>query len=214
MNGKCLKKKVVRNLRDYGLLLTLTKGISYLFRLLYESRAYRIYKIDLDWRHTPQLAPAPFVFRLLGHQERKIIGQIEEMEEWLDNKLARKLQTKSFCMVVLDREKVAGFNLVTMDEVYVPLINVMKVMRPGSAWSEQITIHNDYRNRGLATELRHRVYAELKNRGIGKFYGGSLACNTASLKLAKKAGFTILAEVIYCRVFSCWQWWEYRRVRV
>lgn len=212
MNWKCLKN-AKRNLRDYGLLLTLTKGVLYLFRPFFEYRAYRIYKIDLDRRHAPQLAPAPFVFRLLGHQEREIIGQIEEMEEWLENKLSSKLQANSFCMVVLDREKLAGFNLVTMNEVYVPLINVKKVLQPGSAWSEQITIHNEYRNMGLATELRHRVYAELENRGVRKFYGGTLVCNTASLKLAKKAGFAFLADVTYCKVFSIRQW-ACRRVRV
>ena len=212
MNGKCLKK-IRRNLRDYGVPVTLAKGVAYLFRLLYEHRAYRVYKIELDGRHIPQSAAGPLLFRLLGEKEKEIIGQIEEMEEWLDDKLAEKLKARSFCMVVLDGERVAGFNLVTMDEVHIPLINVRKVLRPGSAWSEQITIQKDYRNRGLATELRHRVYAELEKRGIGKFYGGSLACNTASLKLAQKAGFTFLADVTYCRIFSCRRW-EYRRVRV
>jgi RimJ/RimL family protein N-acetyltransferase len=213
MNSKCLKKKIERNLRDYGLLLTLAKGVAYLFRLLFEYRAYRIYKIELDRPHTPQSAPAPFLFRLLGHQEKEFIAQIEDMEEWLENKVAEKLKAKAFCMVVLDGEKVAGFNLVTTDAVHVPLINKTKLLRPGSAWSEQITIHNDYRNRGLGTELRHRVYAELEKRGIDKFYGGTLVCNTASLKLAKRAGFAFLSDVTYCRVFSCRQW-KYRRVRV
>jgi RimJ/RimL family protein N-acetyltransferase len=96
---------------------------------------------------------------------------------------------------------VAGFNLVSFGRARIDLIGAERSFRR-DAWSEQITVNPDYRGRGVASELRFRVFGELKARGIAHFYGGALALNEGSLKLARKVGFREIAEVRYRKVLT------------
>jgi GNAT superfamily N-acetyltransferase len=210
---KYLRKKIERNLRDYGLTLTLFKGLPYLLRLFCEYKKYIVYKIDLGGFTMLDAKPTGFDFHILEPHEHDIILQVEELEEWLYNKLEEKLRGNSFCLVVMDGVKLAAFNLVTMNEVYMPLIKLRKSLRPGCAWSEQITVQYQYRKNGLGTELRHRVYNELKRRGVKKFYGGTLACNRASINLARSAGFDFLVDITYRR-FLTFRYWGFKRARI
>ena len=59
------------------------------------------------------------------------------------------LKYGGLCVVALDGEKVAGFNLVSFNEVYIPLLELKKKFRKDQAWSEQITVSKDYRKQGL-----------------------------------------------------------------
>jgi GNAT superfamily N-acetyltransferase len=212
MNNTIIVKKIKRNLLDYGWPQTLQKGISFFLRLLYAIKVYRIYTINLGSCQPAVLNSGPFIFKLLDPRDQNAIRQIEAMEEWLDGRIGEKISTNSWCMVAMDNEKVAGFNLITVKEIYIPLINKKRLLRPGIAWSEQITVQSDYRNRGLGTNLRQHVIAELKKRGINKLYGGTLKCNIASLKLAKKSGFTYLVDVHYSKLLNT-EIWKYRRIR-
>jgi hypothetical protein len=45
---KKYRKKIVRNLTDNGVWLTLKKGTLYLLRSIHENRVYRIYLINMD----------------------------------------------------------------------------------------------------------------------------------------------------------------------
>ena len=214
LSFQALFRKIERSVQDQGVLYALKKGILYLFKKFYENRIYRIYRIDLA-RFTPKpLKHREFEFDLLesSNLNTKIIHQIEKMEEWLKNKLESKLTSGCICMVALANKQVIGFNLVAFNEVFIPLINLKKVLKPHSAWSEQITVHKDYRGRGLATQLRYGIFAELQKRGIKMFYGGTLITNIPNLKLARKVEFEEFVDVHYFKIFNRKRW-SYKRIR-
>ncbi len=205
-------KKIKRNLTDYGLLVTLKKSFSFPFQCFYASCIYRVYMINLDDFPLKEIERKDLTFCFIDKSHNDIIKQIEEIEEWLEGKLESKLKNHGICLVALDGNRVAGFNLVAFEKVYLPLIRFEKKLRKGKAWSEQITVHKDYRKRGLGVDLRYRIFAELKNRGIKKFYGGALLSNKPSLKLAEAAGFDFLVDIYYRKIFHL-QTWRYKKVR-
>jgi GNAT superfamily N-acetyltransferase len=124
------------------------------------------------------------------------------MEEWLKNKLESRLKSGSVCLVALDNDKVIGFNLVAFNKVFIPLIKMKKKLKPHSAWSEQISVHKDYRGRGLGAQLRYRIFAELHKRGIKTFYGGTLIKNIPNLMLTRKVEFEEFVDVHYFKLFN------------
>jgi hypothetical protein len=134
--------------------------------------------------------------------------QIEKMEEWLHGKLIKKLEKNSICLVALDKEKVIGFNLISFGEVYIPLLKLRKALKGDEAWSEQISIHKDYRKIHLASDLRYCVFEELKKRKTKTFYGSALVSNESSLNLAHKLGFANLMDIHFtrCLIFKSWKY--------
>jgi ribosomal protein S18 acetylase RimI-like enzyme len=210
---KNIFKKFTRNYRDNGLASALQKSLIALVAFAYESRAYRIYRKEIDPSMDPGMAPPhPFKLHVLGTGDSDFISMIEEMEEWLDGKVLEMLDGGSLCVLLLDGEKVAGFNLFSVGEVYMPLVKTKRTFRSHEAWSEQITVHQDYRGMGLATILRLQAFMELGNRGIRKFYGGTLPSNIANRKLSKKVGFREIADIHYRKVFGSTNWFV-KRVR-
>lgn len=195
-------KKIRRNINDYGLRITLNKGFARLVKLFYENRTYRIYVKYLD-KHT-DLPPGEdgFVYKLINAADEHLIRQIEDMEEWLHDRIKNKLQEGALCLVALDGTTVAGFNLVSLDEGCLPLIYFKKKLRPHTAWSEQITVHRNYRGKRLASALRARMFEVLKKKGIRKFYGGAQVENIASLKLTRRVGFVEFADMQYRKVLN------------
>lgn len=164
---------------------------------LYRKRTYCIYRRNL--------AQNDFLFNKREYLECKIVNkndvslvrQIEDLVEWLDGELFRRLEHGSLCVAVLDGNKVAGFNLVAFNEVFIPLMNMRKKLRSHQTWSEQISVHKRYRNQDVATMLRYHVFFELKKRGVRTLYGGTLLSNEHSLKLAEKVGFRFITNVTY-----------------
>ena len=200
-------KKIRRNVRDYGLAATAQKSLAALVAFAYESTAYRIYRKEIDPSvDTGEQPPHPFKLHVLGTMDGDFIFQMEEMEEWLAGKVLDMLGSGSLCVLLLDEDKVAGFNLFSVGEVYMPLVNVKRTFRSHEAWSEQITVHQDYRGMGLATILRRQAFQELGNRGIRKFYGGTLPSNIANRKLSKKVGFQEIADIHYRKVLGSKNW--------
>ena len=195
-------RKFQRNLRDYGWGIALRKSAETCLRLFYEGRAYRVYRMDLrTWR--PQVpAGDGLAYRLIGSQDHDLITQIEALEDWLQDSIDQRLAAGALCLVALDGRTVAGFNLVSFGRVSVPLIDSCWTFGPHCAWSEQITVNPDYRGRGIATELRHRIIVELKSRDVRRFYGGALAFNTASLNLTRKVGFREIVEVRFRKLLG------------
>jgi len=204
-------KKLRRNYHDYGLGVTLAKTVESLFAVVFESRAYRIYRIRLDRFEPDDKDPGDFELRLLDPAQDDLIDQIEGMEEWLLGKLRKELRAGSICLMALDGGRVAGFNLVSFGEVYMPLVDMTRVFRDNEAWSEQITVSRDYRGRGLAGILRLTVFGILKERGIIRFYGGTLPLNIANRKLSKKVGFQEIMDIKYRRIFKN-KTWTFKRI--
>jgi len=204
-------KKTLRNYRDYGLCVTLGKIVQSLFSVVFESRIYRIYRIHLNRYEPPNTDNGGFVLRLLDQGDEKIISQIENMEEWLSGKIREKLLSESICLLALDGDQLAGFNLVSFGSVDMPIVRMTRKFRSNEAWSEQITVSSDYRGRGLATILRQSIFIILKERGIVRFYGGTLPLNTANRKLSKKVGFQEIADISYRNILN-YRTWTFKRV--
>jgi L-amino acid N-acyltransferase YncA len=80
------------------------------------------------------------------------------------------------------------------------------------AWSEHIAVHKPYRQMGLGSELRSRIFEDLKSRGIKRLYGGTLSSNLPSLKLARRMGFKELVDVRFVCILG-FRSWSYRKVR-
>ena len=208
-----LFQKVRRNLQDYGLSITLRKTVAYLLRAAYFQQVYRIYRIDLA-------SPKPFVdnqiqrfqFQLVAPADLVWIAQIESIAEWLQGQLAEGLSSGQICLVALDGDKVAGFNLIGLETATLPLVNLRKKLRRGVAWSEHIAVRKEFRKTGLGSQLRLRIFQELKSRGFRRLYGGTLRSNTASLSLARSVGFREIGDIHYRKIFSFEKWW-YTRAR-
>ncbi|MGZ9148331.1 MAG: N-acetyltransferase family protein [Candidatus Deferrimicrobiaceae bacterium] len=205
-------RKFTRNLRDYGIAITLRKSLGRLFGFLYDSTVYRIYGMDLEKSRVAQRPDGAFTYRVIASSDTDCILQIEAMEEWLEGSLASKLAKGSLCLVAMDGNVVAGFNLVGFGEVHMPLVNGKRNFRNGSAWSEQITVNNKYRGKGLGSELRYRMFEELKRQGYKKFYGGTRSNNQANLKLTRKVGFKEIADIRYMKLLTM-ERWRLERVR-
>lgn len=205
-------RKLRRNCRDYGLGVTSRKVLGALMQGVYEASDYKIYRIELDRYRPAEDEAIPFDYRLLGTDEGDLIDQVEQLEDWLDGSVRRRLSDGALCLAGLDGDRLAGFNLVSFNDVEIPLIHYRWRLKPHCAWSEQITVHNNYRGRGVAQTLRHRMFGLLKQRGIRRFYGGALCVNQPSLHLARKVGFQEILEVHYRRYFNQ-SHWDFVRLR-
>lgn len=195
-------KKIRRNVNDYGLRVTLNKSMACLLKLFYENRTYRIYVKDLEKPTDFPSRDDGFTYKIIDADDDHFIRQIEDMEEWLHGRVKNKLQEGALCLAATDGATVAGFNLVSFEEGCLPLIYFRKKLRPRTAWSEQITVHKNYRGKRLASTLRARMFEVLKKRGIRKFYGGAQVANIASLKLTRKVGFVEFADMQYRKVLT------------
>jgi GNAT superfamily N-acetyltransferase len=193
--------KINRNVVDYGLIVCVQKICSHIFKPIFEKSTYYIYVIDLQKVVVRKCrSSSELIFRFINADENKLITQIETMEEWLHGKLAGKLRHGQKCLVALKGEKVAGFNLIGFDTFRLPLIRLAKPLRPTECFSEQITVHPDFRNQGLGTDLRHEVFTAMKKAGYHRLYGGTQTCNCANRTLSKKVGLKEFAAVRFMSI--------------
>jgi GNAT superfamily N-acetyltransferase len=209
-----LAHKVWRNLEDYSWRITIQKILAYLVRSVYFRRVYRIYRINLEGTKRPEnLNKHNITFEILTAQNVDMIAQIENIAEWLRGRLAKALADGQLCLVALDGGRVAGFNLINFDHATLILVNLQKKLRKDFAWSEHIAVKKEFRKTGLGSQLRFRIFQELKRRGIRRLYGGTLRSNIASLSLARSVGFKEIADIHYRKFFSL-ERWQCKRVRV
>jgi GNAT superfamily N-acetyltransferase len=202
MKFSMLYQKLKRNLDDYGVFFTIKKIVGNIFKPIYFHNVYRVYGIVLENARSVCDSNINFDFVVLNKNHHGLIHQIEHMEEWLQGKLIDKLSAGGLCVAAVDNGRVAAFNLVAFGNVYLPLVEMNKQLKPDEAWSEQITVKKDYRKRGLASEIRHQVFNVLKQQGIKRLYGAALVENTGSLKLAARVGFTELKDIYFYKVLG------------
>lgn len=213
MNLPLFVRKFQRNLEDYGWSITLRKGLGYLFKAVYAHQVYRIYRIDLTKPHAPVEPDGHgLIFRILDPDDDRAIVQIENVHEWLRGGLKETIKSGALCLTAFDGEFVAGFNLIGFGEVFMPLVNKKRSFAKAHAWSEQIAVHKDFRQKGLGAQLRYRIFDELRRRGFKRLYGGALTSNLASLKLARKVGFREIVDLHYIQIFGH-DTWRYKRVK-
>jgi ribosomal protein S18 acetylase RimI-like enzyme len=207
-----LAQKVLRNLRDYGWRITLQKIVTYLVRGICFRQVYRIYRIRLDSiRASDNLGNRNITFQILTPQDFELIGQVEDIAEWLRGRLTESLVTREMCLVALQGKTLAGFNLVNLKEASIHLVNLRVKLRPGASWSEHIAVRKEFRKSGLGAQLRYRMFEVLRSRGIRKFYGGTLPSNEAALRLARSVGFQEIGDVHYRKLLSR-EKWRFNRV--
>lgn len=205
-----LWKKFLRNYREdsWG---AITKSCKALLSPAFERNVYRVYVRELGHSRfpLPQLDD-DLELVLLDPENRCLIDQVEAQAEWLEGHVAARLAAGDICVAVVQGKTLAGFNLITFNDAYIPLLRTTRRFRPNSAWSDHISVSPQFRRRGIAKALRLQVFAELASRGIHKLYGGALSGNRPSLQLARSLGFRELADVTY-RKFGFKKSWRCRR---
>ncbi len=201
-----LARKIRRNLDDYGWRITIQKTLAYLVRSVYFRQVYRIYRINLGaTKPVENSGNRNFTFKILTAQDASLIAQVENIAEWLHRLLQGKIAAGQLCLVALDGENVAGFNLIDFEQATIVLVNLQKKLRHGFAWSEHVAVKKEFRRTGLASQLRYRIFEELKN-------GGTLRSNMASLRLTRSVGFKEIGDIHYRKFFSI-ENWQYKRIR-
>lgn len=207
-----LGRKIKRNIEDYGVKTAILKSTAYLLRPIFRYQVYRMYRIDIENIIPQALSLHRLSYKLVCSEDTKVIEEIEKEVEWLRSKAREKILKGDLCMVALFQDKMVGFNLVTFGEVYIPLIDIVRVFRQNEAWSEHIAVHKKFRKMGLGTEIRHRIIEELKKRGIKRLYGGTIISNKQSLQLARKVGFREMVDVTYVKALK-FKRWQCKRVQ-
>ena len=211
-NTQLWLRKFERNWQDHSLKVAVRKSLAHLCKFAYECTMYRLYKIDLLRSNTETPAGIEGVtFRFLTPADEVGIRQVEENSDWLQGTVQQRLTGGALCVAAFEGEQLAGFNLASFGEVSMPLVHLSRRFRRDEAWSEQISTVKAFRRHGLGSQLRFRMFEELRRRGIRKFYGGALRDNLPSLKLARRVGFREFVEIRYTRLLTRRKW---RYVRV
>lgn len=190
-------KQISRNIRDYGLITTITKVADGIVKPIYYRRTYLLYKVDLLNIDIPKIDEAGLQIRYIDHSEHTIISQIIEMEEWLEKRIYEILDGNGKCLVALDGNKVAGFNLVSFNKIHLPVVHYEFQLGPEEAFSEQITVNIDYRGKGIGSKLRYSLYTNLIAEGKRVLLGGTDIHNKANLALCRKVGLKVIAKITY-----------------
>ncbi|MCG8571238.1 MAG: GNAT family N-acetyltransferase [Spirochaetes bacterium] len=200
--------KMKRNLEDYGLKQTCLKTLFAFIGIIFYFKEYVVYRKDLviiDTK-TENINEDNYQFLNLKENDLIYIAQIEKKAEWLRNELAMMLSKGGICIAVVYNSEVIAFNLINFGKVYLPIVNFYKEFNSDSAWSEHIAVDKGYRNRGLGTLLRIKIFDCLSDRGIKYIWGGCLKGNYASLKLAEKLGFEFIERIQYIKIFGLKKW--------
>jgi len=195
------KKKFTRNLRDYGLFICLKKTIFYLAKPIYEKTNVILFKTDLESIEGKESYQSNLDYKWVESKDTYIIKQIEEMEEWLTGKLESSVGNKKLCIAAIENEKLIGFCLISLGEIYLPLLYLKVLFKNDEAFSEQLTVHEKYRRKGLATEMRFVAYMELKKRGMNTVYSSTTIDKIASIKSIEKVGGKRIGQLICQNVF-------------
>ena len=200
-------RAIRRNYTDYGIAVTAGKLFKTLLSPVYENYTYRIYCIDLNnIKKTEKKIDKRFEVRRVQYGDTDIIIKIESMAEWLQGQVKEKLHHGHICVAALDSGNLAGFNLISLKEGYIPLLKKKWRLADEEAWSEQITVGRSYRRQGLGLALRNKAFEELLGLGKSRFCGGALISNRKSLGLARRAGYRFTEDMQYIKIFGYKKW--------
>ncbi len=200
---KIIIKIIKRNLYNFGLFITLKKTFYFVIKPVYKKLTYKIYIIGLNHINQQRISNNNFVYKFVNKDDIEIIKQIEDMEEWLQNRIIEKLNSNCICLAAMDKNSVVGFLVANLNEMNIPWIKFKKKLRANECYGEQITINKKFRRIGLAASLRLRVFEELRKRGITKFYVGIPNWNKLIRKSVIDFGFNYLADISYLRFITC-----------
>lgn len=200
-------QRIRRNARDYGWRTALVKCLMAPVSPFWKQNRYRLFRKTISEAMTLlEDGFSEFEIRPVHPDDGDAVRQIERMAEWLKGRLSEKLLAGDLCMAAFDEDRVVGFNIITFGVIDIPLINKTREFHSGQAWSEQITVHEDYRRRGIGTALRRRVFALLALKGTRVLYGGTRVTNIPALRLARRVGFQEFVDVVYIRCLGKNEW--------
>ena len=213
MNLTTFTHKVRRHAEDHSWRVAAGKVLKALAAPVYAHTIYRIYKINVSHMAGQDVQPPDgFEFQVLDTSSTDDMAKVEAYAEWLDGRLCQMIDDGAVCLVAKHDGEQAGFNLVSFGSVKIPLLKFQRTFAPGDAWSDHIMVGKEFRGRGLASCIRRRMFAELAARGVKRLYGGAETWNTPSLKLARRLGFTEIADVHLHRILGI-KSWSVQRVR-
>lgn len=197
------KRKIARNLYDFGPYITLKKSAAYLLKPLFEHHCRILYRIELkDFQGMCGDRHDEYVFRWIDAGDTGAIAQIECMEEWLTGRVESLLKTGALCATAMQGERVAAFYLANLEKGVIDKLHMVLSLGAAEAFGEQITVHKDHRRRGLATRLRCFSYHHLRERGVNSLYGHRAMDNVASENSAKKYDSHEIAVFRYVRFIN------------
>jgi len=195
--------KIKRHHSQHGTWDTLLKVVQYLLRPVYRKETYMIFSLDLRSFTVPTVRGEKFSFKFIHEHETGYIRQIENMEKWLRNIIAKKIQNGGPCVVALDDEIVAGFLLGNIHEMELPPKNYHRLMKQGECFGEQIRVSENYQRQGLSVLLRSAFLKEMKSRGVKRHYTTVNELNTISISAVGKYGYKYLAHRTYWKIIKC-----------
>jgi GNAT superfamily N-acetyltransferase len=200
--GSLSWRRVSRNVNDYGWGTAIRKILNSAAHNIYYNRAYVLYRGDLSRSRLPEPSQPGFEFRFIAPSEKDFLRQIGAMEEWLEGELERMLKEGGKCLVALDGDQIAGFNVVSFEKIALPVIAFSRRLRKGEAYSEQITVKSSYRGRNLGSLLRIEMFRSLQALGMRKIYGGTDIGNRSNLALCAKVGLKPFAVIRHIQIFG------------
>jgi ribosomal protein S18 acetylase RimI-like enzyme len=202
MKYEILKRKILRNLNDYGFLVFFKKMLSYPLKPFFENVGFILFEIDLNNIREETVKKNGFSFKWVEAKDHQLINAIEDMEEWLRGRVKEKLSNNSMCMAVLTGNQLLGFYLASFGGGHIPLLRLRVIAGNGEAWGDQITIEKGSRKLGLGTELKRSIYAEFKRKGIKNIFAATRVYNKASLELSRKFGIQKAFRFNYIKLFT------------
>jgi GNAT superfamily N-acetyltransferase len=213
MKYQIIKRKILRNLNDYGFLVFFKKMLSYPVKPFFENVGLILYTIDLDNIQEEIAKQNGLSFKLVGAKDHLLIDAIEDIEEWLRGRVKEKLLNNAICMAILGGKQLLGFYLASFGEGHIPLLRLRVIAGKGEVWADQITIERGSRKLGLATELKRSIYGEFKRRGIKTIFAATRVYNKASLESARKFGIQKAFRFNYIKLFT-YRRLVYRRIQL
>lgn len=198
-----LKTRISVSLRDFGVKHTLlrmfTDGVLGKFFTL---RKYIIYEKSLSQLGAIKLRNPDVKFLFISPDDDELLLQIQELSALSAEMVKERIKKNGECIVAIDKGKIAGFNLVSIGRIHVRYVDGYLNLSASEAWSEQITVAPEYRQSGLATDLRNMMFDRLAKRGYTSLFGGYVPFNVKSGNLAKKLGFIEREKVTLLKILA------------
>ena len=165
-----------------------------------------------DW---PELA-REFPSSVLGADNSEEVAAIGAFDSWRTVERVRaRLEKGDLCVVLKDRERVAGFTWADFDEVNDPACDYE--LGPDEAYLYDAFIAPEYRGRSLAAYMRVESYKHLRAKGRHTFYSLSDCFNTPAIKFKQKLDAEITRVYLQIklgqRVLGQWQLRDYDQRR-
>ena len=195
-------------LRDSGVKHTLRRILEEtLLGKLYLSRQFIVYEKQLTELDPVRLGNPNLSFSFVSLDNQDILEQMEKLSGWPQDLVATRLADSGECLVAVDNNGLAGFNLVGYGNIYIHYLDRHLTLSDSEAWSYQIFVSPPYRRSGVATDLRHIMFRHLASKGYTKLLGGYLSSNVKAGMLAESLGFVEREKVTLVKMLN---WKRYR----